>query len=320
MTGDTLGATCALTDPFCPVPLPLINLGQSRLHIPLSASRARRPAPSSCSISISTTPTSPRASTRSCNPHSTSACMFWSAVDMRISTSPTTRWLRLLHPGIYVTDQTKFLPRAGVVVDLFKGISAFASYSEGMKWAGFVPVAQPKPEFSKQTEGGLKFNFNGQLSGTLAAFEIDRENVPLITGPGQATTTRRSSRAATRPTCSISRTRTGASSEATPTTDATFSDPTPVQRHDGAGWQPTSRRADLFGSAVGELQVRPELPAGLERRRRNLQGVQPVRRSDQSLDHTGLLYARCQDRLRRRTLQARGHGEEPDRSGILHAL
>jgi iron complex outermembrane receptor protein len=97
-------------------------------------------------------------------------------------------------PGAYITDQTKLLPRAGILVDLFQGLSAFASYSEGMKWAGFVPVAQPQPEFSQQVEGGLKFDFNGQLSGTLATFEIERQNVPVITGPGQANLTQQQSR------------------------------------------------------------------------------------------------------------------------------
>jgi iron complex outermembrane receptor protein len=66
------------------------------------------------------------------------------------------------------------------VVDVLKGLSVYASYSEGMKWVPFSQTfAQPKPEFSQQREAGIKFNVNDTLTGTLAVFEIERENVPF---------------------------------------------------------------------------------------------------------------------------------------------
>ena len=41
-----------------------------------------------------------------------------------------------------------------------------------------------EPETSKQVEGGFKLNINNQLTGTIAAFDIQRQNVPVITGVG----------------------------------------------------------------------------------------------------------------------------------------
>lgn len=193
MTGDTLGATCALTDPFCPVALPLINLGHPDYKYPYT-----KPSPSAGDEFLQYFNFNNTYLTKGvyAQLQSTFYDRIHVLVGGRYANLDITydEMAPLASPGVYVTDQTKFLPRAGVVVDLFKGLSAFASYSEGMKWAGFVPVAQPKPEFSKQAEGGLKFNINDQLSGTLAAFEINRENVPLVTGPGQATLTGQQSR------------------------------------------------------------------------------------------------------------------------------
>lgn len=94
-----------------------------------------------------------------------------------------------------VTDETKLLPRAGVVVDLVKGLSVYASYGEGMKWVPFSQTfAQPKAELSEQREAGIKFNLNDKLTGTLAAFEIDRDNVPVRLSATTAELTRQRSR------------------------------------------------------------------------------------------------------------------------------
>ena len=193
MTGDTLGATCALTDPFCPVPLPLVNLADPVYKYPYS-----NPSPAAGSEFLSYFNFNNTYLTKGVY------AQLQSTIYERVHVLLGGRYANLditynetaplASPGVYVTDETKFLPRAGVVVDLMQGFSAFASYSEGMKWAGFVPVARPLPEYSKQSEGGLKFNFNGLLSGTLAAFEIERQNVPLVTGPGQATLTGQQSR------------------------------------------------------------------------------------------------------------------------------
>jgi iron complex outermembrane receptor protein len=79
-----------------------------------------------------------------------------------------------------VTDANKMLPRVGAVVDLVKGFSVFADYSEGMKGNPFALYSgTPVPELSKQVEGGIKFNSGTGLSGTVAVFEINRTGVPI---------------------------------------------------------------------------------------------------------------------------------------------
>ena len=88
-------------------------------------------------------------------------------------------------PVNYKTEETKFLPRAGVMVDVLEELSLYANYSEGMKWVPFSTfVGQPEPELSKSIESGIKFNVNDTLTGTLAVFQIDRENVPYQISPG----------------------------------------------------------------------------------------------------------------------------------------
>jgi iron complex outermembrane receptor protein len=85
-------------------------------------------------------------------------------------------------PGIFKTDATKALPRTGIVFDVLKGFSLYASYGEGMKWTPFSTafVAGP-PETSQQREAGIKFNWDNVLTGTVAVFDIDRQNVPYTT-------------------------------------------------------------------------------------------------------------------------------------------
>ncbi|HTP61845.1 MAG TPA: TonB-dependent receptor [Burkholderiales bacterium] len=91
----------------------------------------------------------------------------------------------LVPPTTFKTDETRLLPRAGVVVDLTKALSVYASYGEGMKWVPFSQTfAQPAPELSKQSEAGLKFNLNDAFTGTLAAFDIERRNVPFTIAAG----------------------------------------------------------------------------------------------------------------------------------------
>ncbi|WP_339951645.1 TonB-dependent siderophore receptor [uncultured Albimonas sp.] len=83
-------------------------------------------------------------------------------------------------PTTFRTDETRFLPRAGVVVDVLSGVSIFAGYSEGMRWVPFAQTfAAPAPELSKSLEGGVKLDLDGGLSGTLAVFDIERSNVPF---------------------------------------------------------------------------------------------------------------------------------------------
>lgn len=41
-----------------------------------------------------------------------------------------------------------------------------------------------EPETSKQVEAGFKFNIGTQLTGTIAVFDIQRQNVPVVIGVG----------------------------------------------------------------------------------------------------------------------------------------
>lgn len=73
-------------------------------------------------------------------------------------------------------------PRVGVTVDLIDGVSVFAGYATGSRQTIFFnPTAVPNtPETSKSWEGGLKFALGSAgLSGTIAAFQQTRNNVPL---------------------------------------------------------------------------------------------------------------------------------------------
>lgn len=80
-------------------------------------------------------------------------------------------------------DETKLLPRGGIIVDVFSGLSVFASYSEGIRGVpGVLFAGAAKPEESDQVEGGVKFNTANGLSGTLAVFEINRTNTPVPVG------------------------------------------------------------------------------------------------------------------------------------------
>ncbi|MFA5952799.1 MAG: TonB-dependent receptor [Hyphomicrobium sp.] len=86
-------------------------------------------------------------------------------------------------PQETVTDAYKPLPRAGIVVDLMPGLSAFGSYSEGIRAVPRqLPGGRSEPEFSEQREVGFKFNLDNQISGTVAYFEIDRDNVVVNLG------------------------------------------------------------------------------------------------------------------------------------------
>ena len=89
-------------------------------------------------------------------------------------------------PTQFGTDTTKALPRFGAVLDLIPGLSVYGSYSEGMQASPFTQALNTNiaPETSKQVEGGFKFNINDQLTGTVAVFDIQRQNVPVTIGVG----------------------------------------------------------------------------------------------------------------------------------------
>ena len=78
------------------------------------------------------------------------------------------------------TSKTKLLPRAGVAVDVNDNATVFASYSEGLRgvpWANYT--ATPKPVESTQKEAGVKFAITKKLSGSVAAYQIDRKNTNI---------------------------------------------------------------------------------------------------------------------------------------------
>ncbi len=98
-------------------------------------------------------------------------------------------------PTKYVSDATRVLPRAGAVVDLLPGLSVYGSYSEGMMWTPQTQVAVTiAPETSQESEAGFKVKLGDQLTGTAAVFDIQRQNVPALTGVGVAVLSAQESR------------------------------------------------------------------------------------------------------------------------------
>jgi iron complex outermembrane receptor protein len=89
-------------------------------------------------------------------------------------------------PTTFVSDTTKLLPRVGAVVDLIAGLSVYASYSQGMQATPFTQAVATNiaPETSTEREAGVKINLWDQLTGTIAVFDIQRQNVPVTAGVG----------------------------------------------------------------------------------------------------------------------------------------
>ena len=81
------------------------------------------------------------------------------------------------------TDTTKLLPRLGIGYEFISGLTAYASYSEGMRGVPYAMYSGPsKPEETQQKEVGLKLNLPYGLSGTVALFELERTGVPVTLG------------------------------------------------------------------------------------------------------------------------------------------
>jgi iron complex outermembrane receptor protein len=83
------------------------------------------------------------------------------------------------------TDETynEVTPRLGTSVLLNERVSLFAGYSEGFRGvSNFFGLAPPVPETSRQYEIGAKFAAAGGLSGSVAAFRLDRRNVVISAG------------------------------------------------------------------------------------------------------------------------------------------
>ena len=79
----------------------------------------------------------------------------------------------------YDHTYNRVAPRVGATFDLAHGVALFAGYATGFRGAvNFVGSAPPRPETSRNVEGGVKLALTkAGLSGTIAAFELTRRNV-----------------------------------------------------------------------------------------------------------------------------------------------
>ncbi|TEA77742.1 TonB-dependent siderophore receptor [Allopusillimonas ginsengisoli] len=70
-------------------------------------------------------------------------------------------------------------PRIGASFDLVPGVAAYAAYATGFRGAfSYIGLEPPKPETSRNIEGGLKLALEDiGVSGTIAVFEQTRNNV-----------------------------------------------------------------------------------------------------------------------------------------------
>jgi len=79
------------------------------------------------------------------------------------------------------TDQTyhHVSPRVGAAFDIAAGVALYAGYETAFRAPfGFIGLAPPKPETSKNYEGGLKLAPAGfGLSGTIAVFQQTHDNI-----------------------------------------------------------------------------------------------------------------------------------------------
>ena len=86
---------------------------------------------------------------------------------------------------ITLSDETysEFNPRLGLSYRIHDGLSLYAGYANGSRLSLFFSGDQgqaPVPETSESYELGIKFDIEGAgLSGTLAVFDITRENIPV---------------------------------------------------------------------------------------------------------------------------------------------
>ena len=79
----------------------------------------------------------------------------------------------------------KVLPIGGVVLKLSDQVSLYGSYTQSLKptstiaplTGGFVVGSNVAPEEGTQWETGVKFDFNKRLSGTVALYDIEKQNV-----------------------------------------------------------------------------------------------------------------------------------------------
>ena len=70
-------------------------------------------------------------------------------------------------------------PRIGATLDVVPGVAVYAAYATAFRGAfGVVSATPPKPETSRNVEGGVKLALpKAHLSGTIAVFDQTRRNV-----------------------------------------------------------------------------------------------------------------------------------------------
>ena len=96
--------------------------------------------------------------------------------------------LRLTHFGLRQIEQNvdttyvRLNPRLGATVDVMRGVALYGAYATGFRGAvNFIGLTPPKPETSRNAEGGLKLALaRVGLSGTIAAFQQTRRNVATV--------------------------------------------------------------------------------------------------------------------------------------------
>lgn len=86
------------------------------------------------------------------------------------------------------TQESKVLPRIGASVEVVKGVSVFADYTEGLRAVPFFngPTA-PRPEQSRQSQAGVKLDLPYGFSASFALFDLRLTDVPTANPvvPGQ---------------------------------------------------------------------------------------------------------------------------------------
>jgi iron complex outermembrane receptor protein len=79
-----------------------------------------------------------------------------------------------------VTSEIRWIPRAGAVLDLGAGVSAFVGYGRGLRGQPFAIFTDtPLPEESMQLEAGFKASRGDWLQGQVAWFSIERDHVTV---------------------------------------------------------------------------------------------------------------------------------------------